>query len=402
MQRLILLSLLSLVFISLSAQSDFRAGYIITNSMDTIHGFIDHRGEIRNMRICSFKESIEGPEKEFLPGEIYGYRFNSGKFYISKEINTEEVNDIVFVEFLLMGISNLYYYRNSSYNAYFIETEDKELLELRRSIDEIQRDGRVYRRSNDSYQGVLNYAFSDYPEIRNEIFKTDFSHKSLIQITRRYHDYKCSDEACIIFEKRLPVLRVEIKPMIGYALSGITFKNTQVDHINFQMSSSSFAGIALNFIAPRWNEKTSFLVNLTFNEDYYYGSLSQGINSINSYYHIYNTNLISSFSLKYTYPGNQIKPELFVGLFGKTILKSDTEFYTERFSSYNQRVRTTRLDDESFRKFTKGVTGGIGIEYNLLKKLRAFSNFSYYYGISSQVQIESIFTSYRFSTGLTF
>src|SRR5690606_24112075 len=115
---------LVIALFNVSAQSDFRPGYVITNSFDTIQGFVDYRGEIRSMKVCTFKESMEAPSKEFLPGNIYGYRFNTGKFFVSKEINTKELNDTVFVEFLLKGISNLYYYAGGDYNAYFLESED--------------------------------------------------------------------------------------------------------------------------------------------------------------------------------------------------------------------------------------------------------------------------------------
>lgn len=39
----------------LLAQTNFQPGYIINNTNDTIHGYIDNRGEIRNMRVCEFR-----------------------------------------------------------------------------------------------------------------------------------------------------------------------------------------------------------------------------------------------------------------------------------------------------------------------------------------------------------
>ncbi|WP_025007342.1 hypothetical protein, partial [Marinilabilia salmonicolor] len=194
-----------------SAQSDFRPGFIITNSLDTLHGFVDYRGEIRNMKVCNFKEHKAAPAREFNPGDIYGYRYNSGKFYITKQIKTEAFSDTVFVEFLLKGISNLFFYRSLNYTAYFIESEKGELLELKAEDIEIEKDGAIYYRESKKYIGLLNYAFSDIPEIRQNIADAELNHKSMIQITRKYHDYKCSDDACIVYEKKIPVLKVELK-----------------------------------------------------------------------------------------------------------------------------------------------------------------------------------------------
>jgi len=399
MRTLFFLCLLAISFFTVSAQTDFRPGYIITNSLDTVHGLVDYRGEMRNMKVCTFKESIEGVAKEFLPGDIFGYRYiDTGKFFVTKKINTEEFSDTVFVEFLLNGISNLYYYRSNNYSAYFIDSEGSELLELRSKKTEIKQGRRTFVTQDNRYLGVLIYALSDCPEIRKDIYKAGLSHKSLIEITRKYHDYKCSDEVCIIYEKKIPVLRVELKPTIGYAISKIAFKNHELEQVNFQTSSSAVAALSLNFIVPRWNEKITFLVNLAFNKDYYYGS--HFIHN-NLYYHIYTTNATSSIYIKYTYPKYKFRPELFAGVFGNSVINSDTKIYREDL--FSNVVYTSEENPNLFNKLNSGITGGLGVEYKLHKKLRAFTNFSFLYGRSIQeLRMQTIITSYRFSTGLTF
>lgn len=404
MRSVFFFGLLTISLFNISAQSDFRPGYIITNSLDTIHGLVDYRGEMRNMKVCTFKESIEGVAKEFLPGDISGYRYNdTGKFFVTKKIDTEEFSDTVFVEFLLNGISNLYYYKNLNYSAYFIDSENSELLELRSKETKIKKNGSTFAAQDNKYLGVLGYALADCPEIRKDVHKTTLSHKSLIKITRKYHDYKCSDEACVIYEKEIPVLRVELKPTIGYAISGIDFKSEELRQVDFRKSSSAVAGLALNFIVPRWNEKLTFLVSLTFNKDYYYGTYFNQTsgNSSNSYYHINNSNLNSSISIKYTYPKYKFRPELFVGICGNSIVDSDTKIYKERL--FSNLIYTFEENPNLFKKFNGGITGGLGAEYKLFNKLRAFSNFSFLYSISlNEQELETVFTSYRFSTGLTF
>ncbi|MCG8582147.1 MAG: PorT family protein [Bacteroidales bacterium] len=380
MRLLVIWGFLMILLINTSAQSDFRPGYIITNSLDTLNGLVDYRGELRNMKVCTFKKTEDANEEEFAPGDIYGYRFKEGKFYVSKDITTEDLNKTVFVEFLLKGISNLYYYKSTNYSAYFIESEDTELLELRSKQIEIKKDGRVFIKQDNRYLGLLNYAFSDCPEIRKDIANAQLSHKSLIQITHKYHDYKCTDEACVVYEKKLPVLKVELKPTIGYAFSSISFSNSELEETDFRMSSSPMAGIALNFIVPRWNEKLTFLINVAFNEDYFYGintyeSLSR---TVNSYYHIDNSNLISSFSFKYTYPKGRFRPDIFIGFYGNSIIKSNTRFNHE--TVVRNTVHTSEENPDIFKKFNSGITGGVGLEYILFKKHRAFSNISVLHG----------------------
>jgi hypothetical protein len=74
-----------------AGQNNIMPGYIITLRNDTIYGFIQNNGYIRNSRICFFTENIDSTEQEFLPGEIYSYRFTGGKYYISETIDIDSI-----------------------------------------------------------------------------------------------------------------------------------------------------------------------------------------------------------------------------------------------------------------------------------------------------------------------
>ena len=58
LNRLLLFGLLMIIEF-LNAQTDFRPGYIIENSGDTIHGEIDYRGDILMGNVCRFKDVNE-------------------------------------------------------------------------------------------------------------------------------------------------------------------------------------------------------------------------------------------------------------------------------------------------------------------------------------------------------
>jgi hypothetical protein len=403
MRLLISISLLIITLGKLTAQSDFRPGYIITHSLDTLHGLVDYRGEIRNMKVCTFKETHDDPAREYLPDDILGYRYNTGKFYVTKTINTKEFADTVFVEFLLKGLSNLYYYNSTNYSAYFIESENKELLELNKRKIEIEKDGKIYYKDDNRYLGVLTYAFADCPEVNKDIVHTGLTHKSLIQLTKRYHDYKCTEEACIVYEKKLPVLRIELEPLIGYAFTSLSFRDITMENVNFQMSTSPFAGLGLNLIVPRWNEKLSLRMNLSYNKDYFYGTkfeTSIYAPNYNFYYHIHNSNFTGSLALNYTYPKGKIRPKVFLGFFGQSIVESTTKIYSERI--FNNNVTNDEDSADLFGKYNKGLMGGMGMEY-FLKKLKAFSNLRILHGSNAVGgDVASRSTSVRLSTGLTF
>jgi hypothetical protein len=106
----------------LSAQHDYRMGYIITNEQDTVYGLIDYRSDIRNAFTCSFKKNETDIVTDYTPSDIAAYRYIDNKYYISRNIGSENVPKQVFLEYLVNGVAKLYYYRdNINKKYYYIE-----------------------------------------------------------------------------------------------------------------------------------------------------------------------------------------------------------------------------------------------------------------------------------------
>jgi hypothetical protein len=113
--------------LSIIAHAQFREGFIITTSSDTIHGYIKYKGAVYNTRICEFRNFSKENIIKYSPKDIKEYRFNNGKYFISKEIDGENI----FLEYLIKGRANLYTYSNSfSDTRFFLKTESDTLLKL--------------------------------------------------------------------------------------------------------------------------------------------------------------------------------------------------------------------------------------------------------------------------------
>ena len=102
------IAILTLISIHFYGQENYKPGYIITNSHDTIKGYI-LSVNINPYKECRFKKNIKDKPKVFFPDQIYAYRYNeNGRFYISKD--TPEQNDTTkyFLEFMIQGKANIY------------------------------------------------------------------------------------------------------------------------------------------------------------------------------------------------------------------------------------------------------------------------------------------------------
>ncbi len=184
------------------AQYDYRKAGIITHNNDTIFGLIDYGNNRSNSSFCLFKTTIESEPVKYLPGDITGYFFTDSKCYISKIVEINGKPTTIFIEYLLNGIVDLYFYEDAdNYGFYFIEKEGK-LYELVNEEKEFFFNGKYYLKHTKEYIGMLKYLTKDSPEISKNIEKSSLNHKSLIEITKNYHQNVCDSYECIIYSRK--------------------------------------------------------------------------------------------------------------------------------------------------------------------------------------------------------
>lgn len=314
--------------ISLNAQTNFLPGYYISMQFDTIYGEIDYRGDHRNCHLCTFRPG-EGIEPvSFKPGDIQTYRFSEGgKYYISKEVHIDDEDQTVFLEFLVNGISNLYYYRGEGIDRYYIESEDGLITELTNEFVKFQVDGVEYGRYTNLFVGQMKASFGDCPEIQPKLEKATFSHKSLIKLTSQYHDYVCDDEICLIYEKPIPVVQASGGPYAGIVMTTLDFPEYKGDfdadasykwyhYYTFSKQTDYMFGLRFRFSMPRKNEKLALIVLTEFIRSEYYSYAEDQTNpglltqmEANAY--LSTLNLMTG--LQYTYPKGRIRPTLSIG-----------------------------------------------------------------------------------------
>lgn len=348
--------------INLQGQTNFIPGYIVTNENDTLQGLLDYRGDIRNSRKCEFKENENALAKEFLPFSIKGYRFTESKYYVSKYVLSEGNKTPVFLEFLVNGISDLYFYNAGIEDHYYIEKADGKLIELTNEFKPVQVDGNNYISESKKYIGILKLAFADCQQLFPMIKGARLEEKSLIAITKKYHDYMCDGEKCIVYEKQLPVVRVKFGSFISMNGSFLTFnKNPLYQAIHFRMAAYPTIGLQLNTSMPKANEKLSFQVSGEFGKSYFYGT---GINPANSAFEEINLHaflLKGKVGFKYTYPKGKIRPTLLIGGNIIKLMKTNGKRIEERLS-YST-VYTSEWKDVPVSDMLLGYHVDLGIDY---------------------------------------
>ena len=254
--------------LAVQAQSNFKPGYIITNENDTVNGWINFRTDKKNQKQCEFKPDQKLAATIYSPEDIAGYRFtDEGKYYVSREISLNETPQQVFLEFLVKGIMNLFYYTDEI-DYYFFENQDGKMEVISRQPDRVDN---MNVKKDYRYTGQIRMLFQDYQPIVKKSDKLKFNQKSMIGVVEEYHNEVCTTgESCIIFRNERPDdegIRSKISVYGGLQLSNYFF-HTYYIKIGYYPANniSPLLGAQVNWINPRWSNSFSLQLDASLSQ----------------------------------------------------------------------------------------------------------------------------------------
>jgi hypothetical protein len=206
------------------AQDDFREGYVITKTNDTIIGYLKYTSYGSNT--CVFKKSLADEEIEFSTSEITSFKYNDGKYFIGKEVNIGNGMHYYFLEYLFKGRLNIYFIRFDGVH-YFMEKENEEMIELteKDSIISVNINGAVKQvLMKKRTKGKLKYYLSDCPALFGEIDNLNtLTYSGLIKLAKDYQDKTCKSEQYIVFETQIKPIKLKMGVFAGASINSFNF-----------------------------------------------------------------------------------------------------------------------------------------------------------------------------------
>jgi len=399
-KELIIIALL-LLYGSVQAQRDFRRGYIITSQQDTVYGWIDYRGDIRNAKICSFKKTENEQATDYSPSDIAAYRFADSKYYVSRNIGSDDAPHQVFLEYLVNGMAKLYYFRDDGSNdRYFIENNGH-FIELKADEKEVEIDGIAQKTTVKTYVGVLKATFNVW-EMNNEIDKVKLEHSSLINIAKDYHHYVCTDGSeCIVYEKKKPLMAVRIGPALGADLSMLKARVNDGEKYTFDPSTNLTVGVNLNFWMPRLNEKIFLQMQVMYTKYYFF--LAYENPPTYTDIHIRGNALQIGLAVKYEYPKKgKWRPTLAAGAAVNYVPDGTIEEFTDIFTYSG--IRPFDVNKDFPTKLMYGFCVIPGIHYYLARERVVFAQVQYLHCFNRENAYapNNIIRSFGLSAGIYF
>jgi hypothetical protein len=374
--KVTLIFVLIFSLIDLNGQTVFRPGYVITNNNDTLRGLIDYKNETKNATTCVFKESETSLAKEFKPFGIKGYGFTDNKYYVSKNVKSDGKEIPLFLEYLVNGANDLFYYAVGSDLHYFIEKRNGQMFELINAQDSVYVDGKLYMRENKRYVGILKYAFADCQKILPEIDKATMEQKYLISLVKRYNECIGGDEKSIVYKKQLPFVRFRFAPLISLEHPQFQFNDSYHDRtVPSKTAVSPSFGFKTNAIFPRTSNNFSLQLSGEYSKNSFYGTGISPVTEAAEEIFINITGIKGKLGLKYAWPRGKIRPTIMVG--GNIIFITDKD---GKITDHADPVPIFIAEFKDYMIGDKPMTGysaEIGIDYHSKASVVPFLNIGY-------------------------
>jgi hypothetical protein len=375
MKRLIILITLICIAEFSFSQTDYRKGYVITNSYDTLYGLVDYRENDKAYVSCDFKVSKGQNTIAYEPGSIIGYGFENDKFFQSKEISIRnQPSQVVFLEVIVRGFVSLYKFEDT----YFIEKGNNGLQQLINETNEVVVKGRRVLKNTNQHISTINMLVFDCAEIRTRVQKLRLSEKELTNLIEDYN--RCKGESSVSFKAKKPWTKAIIGVTGGLNASQLNFKtNLGNEHLAgvFERSKSPMIGVSLDILSPRLSERISFHGHLLYLTSRYYNyTLYTTSSSVaRNYVTIELQQLKVPIGIRYTFPKREFTPYFNAGISSTIHLSSNSKWVQELES--NSVVNTNENEALTIKNKQFGLWGGCGVLKSVNNKLNAFLELRY-------------------------
>ncbi len=242
------------------AQIQSSPGYIVTNSLDTLKGFIENRSKGSDFAKCYFRKTIREKSTVYTPADIVGFALNNLKYYKTITVKDEQGKDkLVFATILLPGRASLFryqkdiYLRHDSLGTYSLHFN---------TIRDLTGMNKI--------RGKLNFIFADCKRGKrvawDSIILTD---EKIIELVKKYNACKNSNVK-LDPKNKIPGIKGNFGILAGVDIMNLQFASFATVSLNtlegtkFENSSSPLAGLTYSLTFPSFTNNFSVLAELGY------------------------------------------------------------------------------------------------------------------------------------------
>jgi hypothetical protein len=331
------------------AQADFRPGYIVSLTGDTLRGELTYSGAQRSALVCRFRPAPTAPATSYNAGQLRGYGFPGNKVYEARALSRPDSSGYVlpprpvFLEVLTAGPVTLYYYQNlKAQEQFYVATSASgPVQELVHTSEVVSASVNNYYRENNRFRGTLAEVFAACPSVQQSVASLPFKLSALVAIVQRYN--RCVQPATTSapVAEAAAVARRRGRLTAGLLLGGQLSQQVLQDDDSpvagtITGSIAPAGGLGLQLSLPALNDRLALRLEALYEWQKYDGIIG------NNTFYTYNdaqvrvgaSYLRVPLLLRYIFPTRRVQPFLQAGLAYNRLLSHEQE-YQFRFALSN-------------------------------------------------------------------
>lgn len=340
------------------AQGDFRKGYYITLTNDSVPAFIDYRRARSLYKVCIYRAEKSGKKSRYYPGQIKAYGFLDGHRYTSRELP----GGPVFMEILVEGSMNLL-----QHEGLYAETDSLIFLPPPDQI-KIRKESGNWLRTNRTYVGLLNFLLSPCDLTAN---KTYYSEEDIANLVQNYN--RCKGGAGIRYKEEIPRAKLYFQAFAGPDISHLT-----ITGFSPAKSVSPAFGIGIDLSTPRFFDRLSFSLDAIYTDrlyQFYKETRARPAGLERTDYYLNMSSIKVPVALRYSFMQEAQTPYIKIGLVRHFGMRSSAKELTE--VENNGEVITSFRNISAENSKQAGIWFGLGFSKILLNRWKGFIEFRY-------------------------
>ena len=325
--------ILGVIFFSMITTSGFaQRGYYATDSTMTFGANVVDGTEYENARYCKVIDK-EDSTTLYTPDQVKEYGLSNGKVFVAKEVDYQKV----FLERLVKGETNLYFFKRGNERTFFVERDSTYFREMPKE-------------QNGGYRSFLNDYTSDCEAVSEAVKLVSYYKKPLAEFFERYN-------SCEL--KPFPFLRYGV--VAGYEmmrLDNADYFFSYMNDMNYKYNGSFTVGLFID--QPIMVSDYSFHAEINYSrQDVSYTLYSQELIpelTINTSY------LRIPFMIRYTHPFLKTRPFINLGGIYSMDINNKSELWEEVYKGgeWIEYERKVNLIDHQ-----QGFIVGGGLQFRL-------------------------------------
>ena len=391
----VILSILFLFANGVVSAQDFRPGYVVTSSGDSLSGYVAYRQGSRNTKTCIFKKDKRSQATRYTVDQLKGFGIHGDKRFETIQVppNGDSL-DRAFAHIIVDGPMTLH-----RVNRFYTVSYAGVTHVLRSPKDKYVGDSKgLWYKADKHYVGILTSLALSCPVSAEE---TNYNLSDLAKFASDFNRCKGSEDTKVYSQK---FVKANVNIFGAFVMSNAT--TDLFEEITFEPSQTVSGGIGLDLSSPRLFDRLFFSTELWYLKFLHQAYIEETFPAEKHYRDVIlkGSYVKIPIGFRYNFLHERNTPYIKAGVSFSVIGDCSVRVVMEKES--NGTVYGDEVYDDTYRfRSPRFLWGAIGYDKSIAGKMRAFVECRYEAGtgvVGTKIQTFSTLNNLNFLAGIRF